>query len=94
MKIRLTRRASEHLFAAYDYLQAVNVSAARSQIKRIFDGIDLLERYPFAGRNGRIASTRELVVRRTPFIVVYKVLSDTIIILAVLHGSRRWPKSL
>jgi toxin ParE1/3/4 len=94
MKVRLTHRASEHLFAAYDYLQAVNVSAAGSQIKHIFDGIDLLERYPLAGRNGRIAGTRELVVRRTPFIVVYKVTQDEVTVLAVLHGARRWPKAL
>jgi toxin ParE1/3/4 len=94
MKVRLTYRASEHLSAAFDYLQAINVSAASSQIKCIFGAIDLLERYPFAGRNGRITGTRELVVRRTPFIVVYKVLHDDVIVLAVLHGARRWPKSL
>ena len=94
MKVRLTFRASEHLFAAYDYLQAANASAASAQIKRIFEAIDLLERYPLVGRHGRITGTRELVVRRTPFIVAYKVVRDEVVVLAVLHGARRWPKSL
>ncbi|MGO9303423.1 MAG: type II toxin-antitoxin system RelE/ParE family toxin [Candidatus Korobacteraceae bacterium] len=73
MKIRLTSRASQQLLSAYDYLQGANSSAAASQMKRIFDSIDLLERFPLAGRKGRIAGTRETVVPRTPFIVAYAI---------------------
>ncbi len=61
-------------------------------MKRIFDAIDVLKRYPLAGRTGRIAGTREVVVARTPFIVAYTVTSEEIQILAVLRGSRRWPE--
>jgi toxin ParE1/3/4 len=94
MKVRLSHRASQHLLSAYEYLQAINASAATSQLCRIFDGIDLLERYPLAGRTGRVRGTRELVVPRTPFIVAYMVQQEEVVVLAVLHGSRRWPKSL
>ncbi len=94
MKVRLTPRASRQLFSAYDYLQATNSSAAASQMRRIFSSIDLLERFPLAGRKGRIAGTREMVVPRTPFIVAYVIVGKEIQVLAILHASRRWPASL
>lgn len=94
MKVRLTSRASQQLLSAYDYLQATNSSAAASQMKRIFDSIDLLERFPLAGRKGRIAGTREMVVPRTPFIVAYAIVGKEIHVLAILHASQRWPESL
>jgi plasmid stabilization system protein ParE len=62
-------------------------------MKRIFEAIDLLERYPMAGRKGRIPGTREMVVPRTPFIIGYTIAENDIQILAVLHTSQRWPES-
>lgn len=94
MKIRLTRRASNHLLAAYDYIRTGSPSAAGTQIKRIFDALDRLAEYPASGRKGRIEGTRELVVPRTPFIVAYAIVEDEILVLAVLHAAQRWPKSL
>jgi addiction module RelE/StbE family toxin len=94
MKIRLTSRASQQLLSAYDYLKATSTSAAASQMKLIFDSIDLVERFPLAGRKGRIAGTREMVVPRTPFIVAYAIVGKEIQILAVLHAAQRWPESL
>jgi toxin ParE1/3/4 len=94
MKIRLTQRASEQLLSAYEYLQSASLSAASAQMKRIFNTIDLLENYPLAGRKGRIAGTREMIVPRTPFIVAYTIEGGEVHILAALHASRRWPESL
>jgi|HubBroStandDraft_1064217.scaffolds.fasta_scaffold1738046_2 toxin ParE1/3/4 len=94
MKIRLTSWAPEQLLSAHDHLQATSSSAAASQMRRIFSSIDLLERFPLAGRKGRIAAAREMVVPRTPFIVAYAIVGKEIQILAVLHSSQRWPESL
>lgn len=94
MKIRLSQRASEQLFSAFEYLQTDSARVAVSQMKRIFEAIDLLERYPMAGRKGRIEGTREMVIPRTPFIVAYSIAGNEIHILAVLHGAQRWPESL
>lgn len=35
----------------------------------------------------------ELVISRTPFIVVYRVKAKRIELLRVLHGSQQWPKT-
>jgi toxin ParE1/3/4 len=47
-----------------------------------------------AGRKGRVAKTRELVIARTPFVVAYRVNEKTIEVLRVFDGSRRWPDRL
>lgn len=43
------------------------------------------------GRPGRVPGTRELVIANTPFLVPYRVKGDTVIVLRVFHGARRWP---
>ncbi|MBV9331311.1 MAG: type II toxin-antitoxin system RelE/ParE family toxin [Alphaproteobacteria bacterium] len=40
---------------------------------------------------GRVPGTRELVVPRTPYIVPYRIDGNTIQVLRVFHGARRWP---
>jgi toxin ParE1/3/4 len=53
---------------------------------------DILVPSPHAGRPGRIAGTRELVVTRTPYLIAYAVTSEGIDILAVIHAARDWPR--
>jgi len=63
-------------------------------LDRIFSAVELLERYPAAGRPGRIPGTRELVIVPTPFLIAYRTRRGTIEILALLHGARKWPDAL
>lgn len=53
--------------------------------------IGTLLAHPHIGRPGRVRGTRELVV--APFIVAYEVADELIVILTVLRGRRRWPRS-
>ncbi len=92
MKIRIAPAASGHLTAAFEYLDAINSKAAAAQMKRIFDGVDQLKRFPESAPAGRVEGTRELVIPRTPFIVVYSIDADIINIVAILHSSQRWPQ--
>ncbi len=43
------------------------------------------------GRPGRVKGTRELVITRTPYIVVYRLDDGVVHIERVLHGAQRWP---
>jgi len=44
------------------------------------------------GRRGRVGGTRELVIPSQPYIIAYRIRGQTIHILAVLHGARKWPE--
>ncbi len=59
-------------------------------VRTINQKVGQLAETPRAGRLGRVAGTRELVAR--PFVIAYEITDDLIIVLAVIHGARRWPK--
>jgi toxin ParE1/3/4 len=63
--------------------------ASRDQI---WESTQLLARHPMAGREGRVAGTRELVISGTPFVVAYRIEKNEVRILAVLHAAREWPE--
>jgi plasmid stabilization system protein ParE len=48
---------------------------------------------PFAGRIGRVDGTREAVIPRSPYIVVYQVSAQAVEIVGIWHGARLWPES-
>ena len=48
---------------------------------------------PYSGRIGRIDGTREAVVPRSPFIVVYELSERSVEILGIWHAARLWPES-
>ena len=80
----------------YSPAQAVTIAeenpdAAARTVMRVMETIKGLLEFPNIGRPGRVPGTRELVVSRTPFIAVYKVRSNVIWVLRVIHGARRWP---
>jgi toxin ParE1/3/4 len=93
MKIVWTRKASRHLRAAYDYWsRESSPAAAGTMLDRIFSAVELLEAFAEAGRPGRIAGTRELLITPTPFHIAYRTRRGRIEILALLRGARKWPE--
>jgi toxin ParE1/3/4 len=68
-----------------------NLAAATRVIERIRTAVERLREFPGIGRPGRVADTRELVVAGTPYIVPYRVFSDVVQIITVLHSAQRWP---
>jgi len=66
--------------------------AAQRVAFRILEAVEtLLARNPAVGRPGRVPGTRELIVARTPYIVPYRLVGETLQILRVYHSARRWP---
>jgi plasmid stabilization system protein ParE len=83
------------LRAAFDYWsRESSPDAADAKLERIFSAVEIFERFPQAGRPGRIPGTRELVITPTPFLVAYRVRRSKIEILSLLHGARKWPDAL
>jgi addiction module RelE/StbE family toxin len=93
MKVRWAAPALRDLEAIGDYIARDNPAAAARVVTRIFEQADFLASHPHAGRAGRVPGTRELVVSDTPFILPYRIEQETVEVLAVFHGARRWPEN-
>ena len=85
------RRAIHDRDAQLDFITQDNPLAAVSQGDRIYEQVDILLQHPQMGRPGRKQGTRELVISRTPFIVVYRLNGKRIELLRLLHGAQKWP---
>ncbi|WP_404404991.1 type II toxin-antitoxin system RelE/ParE family toxin [Pelagibacterium halotolerans] len=85
-----SQEAEDDLEALTDYIALDDVMAAIRVRDELETQIARLQDYPFSGREGRLNGTRELIVVRTPFVVIYKV-DDVVEVLRVLHGAQRWP---
>jgi toxin ParE1/3/4 len=80
--------------AIFDYIEADSPQAAIAVDDRIREQVETLRQFPESGRPGRIEGTRELIISHTPYIVAYHVTGNTVRVLRVLHGSRRWPDDM
>jgi toxin ParE1/3/4 len=58
---------------------------------RIYGAVQSLNTMPYRGRYGRIENTRELVIPRLPYRVVYRISEERLVVLNVVHGAQRWP---
>ena len=76
------------------YIAERNPAVALVAASAIRSAIDQLSDYPRMGRAGRVGGTRELVVARTPFIVIHVVQADTVQIVRVLHAAQRGRSTL
>ena len=85
------KRALNDRDAQLDYIGHDNPLAAVAQGDRIEEQVGQLLQHPNMGRPGRKQGTRELVISRTPFIVVYRIKGVRIELLRLLHGSQKWP---
>ncbi|CEH37985.1 type II toxin-antitoxin system RelE/ParE family toxin [Xanthomonas euvesicatoria pv. euvesicatoria] len=84
------RRARQE---AIEYIAQDNLGAALGQLDEIERQTDMLIQHPEMGRPGRRDGTRELVISRTPFIVVYRLKprAGRIELIRFLHGKQQWP---
>jgi|SRR5580658_8076673 toxin ParE1/3/4 len=80
--------------AIFDYIEVDSPKAAITVDSRIRAQVETLSRFPQSGRPGRVEGTREIVIRRTPYIAAYRIVGDTVRILRVLHGARQWPEDM
>lgn len=83
--------ARTHLRQARAFIAADNPRAAAMTAKRILNAVERLKDFPASGRPGLLPHTRELVVPGTPFFLPYRVKGESVEILGVIHGARKWP---
>ena len=92
MRVALTLAAEEDLAAIYAYYQERS-GAADHVVGAILRAINGLALFPLIGRPGHVPDTRERIITRSPYRIVYHIdeVSQVIEVWRVLHHSRQWP---
>jgi toxin ParE1/3/4 len=93
LKIRVAKPAEDDLHLVESFIAEDNLGAAIRTVLRVLEGIEYLALHPTIGRPGRVPKTRELPISGTPFIVIYQVRGKEIIVLRILHGAQKWPRT-
>ncbi len=92
MEVEFSERARSHLAAIKEYLRQQDQALADNIGCRIRAAVEVLGDFPNVGRVGRSPATRELVVRRLPYVVVYEVNladgADEVMVLGIFHTAQ------
>jgi toxin ParE1/3/4 len=92
MRIRWTDPAVHDFTQICDYIaEHAGAATAHRVAVSIYQSISQLTKFPESGRTGRQPETRELVFAGLPYIAVYRLRSDAVEILRILHGAQQWP---
>jgi len=91
MRLRWTEEAANDLERIADYLVQNTPGRAQGLIERIYDAAGSLLTLPDRGRPGKVKGTRELVLSALPYVVVYVVREDAVVVVRILHGAQQWP---
>lgn len=91
MKVRWSRASKDQLIAIRTYIQANNPEAAERVRLRVIETVRLLSALPRLGHPGGKQGTRQFVIPRLPFVLVYRVDiadEDELIILGIFHTAQ------
>ena len=88
MKIVWSLPAEADLAEMWRFIAEDSPTAATDVENRIIEAVQTLTEFPAKGRVGKREGTRELVVRHTSCIVVYRIQAEAIGIVRVWHTSR------
>ena len=95
MKIIWAKSARQDLREIEVYIAEDNQIAVYNTILKIISKAEtLLTIGTSSGRAGRIVGTRELVITKTPYIIIYSVSETNINVLRVIHEARKWSDNL
>jgi toxin ParE1/3/4 len=91
MAIVWTTAARRDVNEIWDFIEVRNPDAAELVSSEILRAVEGLLQFPKRGKPGRVKETRELVVSGLPYVVVYLLADENVVILRVLHGAQDWP---
>lgn len=91
LSIKYTKLALADLNNAYEYICTENPLAAHSIIEKIETTISHIRLQPYIGHAGRVPNTYEFLVLGTPFIIIYMIEDNCLIVVSILHTARKYP---
>lgn len=89
MKLVWAESAQRDFDEALTSLSAKSPRGAERIGARILRVIALLERFPELAPPSRHRGLRQLIVSRTPYLVVYRVTTDAVEIRAIIHAMQK-----
>ncbi len=89
VKVRYTKSALKQLHAVLTYIQMHSPQGAENVQRRISELLNVLETQPFIGVRTIDPRIRRLVAAPCPYVVLYQVRKDEIIVRSVRHGARK-----
>jgi plasmid stabilization system protein ParE len=81
--------ALSRLLEIQTYVARDKPEAAARLATRLVAIVETLSEHPYLGRVGAEPGLRELVIGGTPYIVLYRVQANRVIINTIWHGARR-----
>ncbi|MFZ0484875.1 MAG: type II toxin-antitoxin system RelE/ParE family toxin [Desulfobacterales bacterium] len=95
MRVHWTENAIGQLVNIYEYIAINSPTFAKRMVDRITRRSKQIADHPFSGRKVpeyESDDVRELI--ETPYRIIYRIKSDQIDVLAVIHGARLFPDDL
>ncbi|WP_299106524.1 type II toxin-antitoxin system RelE/ParE family toxin [uncultured Bradyrhizobium sp.] len=83
-------KARHDLLDIAAFIRQRNPLAAQRLSALIRDAAERLPEHPYVHRPGRVPGTREAVVHPN-YILIYRVLADTVEVITVLHARQNYP---
>ena len=92
MRIEWSPDAVSDLKSISEYVeQDRSLETANRVARLIYDSIQTLGTMPHRGRKGRVETLVSWWVSSLPYIVIYRVSTERLLILNIVHGAQRWP---
>jgi plasmid stabilization system protein ParE len=89
LRIKWTALAARQFKDNQRYYGSIDRQAARLLAMRVKSALRRLSALPDMGRPGVHPGTREWVVQRSPYIIIYRIERDVLQILHLWHGRQR-----
>ena len=80
--------AADDLESIRDYVSERHPRFAQSTVRLLYETVRSLRKFPGRGRGGEIPGTRELILSRLPYIIVYRVTPEIVEVVRIFHGAQ------
>lgn len=91
-KVQWAREAEQDLDRIISYyFEKAGLRVAEDIYGRIKAQVATLKTFPHRCRPGQVAGTKEYIVSRLPYMVIVDITGDTVLVLGVVHSSRKYP---
>ncbi|MGO9546284.1 MAG: type II toxin-antitoxin system RelE/ParE family toxin [Rhodomicrobium sp.] len=89
VKVRYTKSALKQLHTVLTYIQMHSPQGAQSVQERINELLSVLRTHPYIGARTSDPRIRRLAATPYPYVILYQVREDGVIVRSVRHGARK-----